>query len=145
MPGHIILFGKHDRTTITANLCLLESYPEGFVQICPNSKNFRTLNFTKLSNHHTHILTYSLDLVRFPAPLTIGELGNLTSLDPYSGLDPNSGLDHYSGLSHPKTQIKCGSFVFGGRQILDLKKLAFLWQACGQANPESLVKGGGRQ
>ena len=26
-----------------------------------------------------------------------------------------------------------------------MKKLAFLWQVCGQANPESLVKGGGRQ
>ena len=40
MPGHIILFGKRDRATITANLCVLKSYPEGFVQNCPNSKYF---------------------------------------------------------------------------------------------------------
>ena len=45
MLGHIILFGKRDRATINANLCVLNSYPEGFVQLCPNSKYFKHTQF----------------------------------------------------------------------------------------------------
>ena len=45
MLGHIISFGKRDRATINANLCVLDSYPEGFVQLCPNSKYFKHTQF----------------------------------------------------------------------------------------------------
>ena len=59
MPGHIILFGKRDRATITANLCVLKSYPEGFVQNCPNSKYFWRTQFSQIVNASENVPVFS--------------------------------------------------------------------------------------